>query len=127
MDLDGTIFVADRDNSKVFRISPDLTETIVISVTRPMDIALFEDQAYITSYNGSNSLIKVVDKYDGSLVEDIQISTLDGSGYSRGTQEGWSGIDISDDGRIWLCDQLYSDTKDRLLVSTPLPRKLEID
>ncbi len=121
VDLDGTIFVADRDNGKLFRIDPDL-ETTSVSVPRAMDVALFDGNAYVTSYNNKNSLIRVVDKVTLKPQEDLKITTINNGDYTRGANEGWSGIDISLDGRIWLCDQdCRPECRDRLLVSSPIP------
>jgi PII-like signaling protein len=133
VDGDGTIFVAGDNN--LYRISSDLAAFSSAYVYGPMDVALYEGLAFVTSKDKANSSIKVMDKNDLScVIEDkVVISTIDGNAYSRGTSEGWSGIDIGDDGRIWLCDELYHyvknplSAKDRLLVSTPLPTKLEMD
>jgi streptogramin lyase len=121
---DGTIFVADRDNNAVFRISPDLSTTTSATVTRAMDVALFGGNVYATSYNGVSSLVRVLDMNTMALVEDIVITTLDGNPYSRGSSEGFSGIDIDSQGRIWLADQAYQSSglvQDRLLVSSAIP------
>lgn len=126
VDSDGTIFVADRDGGRVFRINADLTQTTPVAMTRPMDVALYKGRAYVTSYNGVNSLIRVFDKTDMSVVGDLNIATLDGAPYVREyNAEGLSGIAIGADGRIWVCDQCYRrngrNYSDRLLVSSPLP------
>ena len=126
VDSDGTIFVADRNGGRVFRINADLTQTTPVAMTRPMDVALYKGRAYVTSYNGVNSLIRVFDKTDMSVVGDLNIATLDGAPYVREyNAEGLSGIAIGADGRIWVCDQCYRrngrNYSDRLLVSSPLP------
>lgn len=126
VDSDGTIFVADRNGGRVFRINADLTQTTPVAMTRPMDVALYKGRAYVTSYNGVNSLIRVFDKTDMSVVGDLNIATLDGAPYVREyNAEGLSGIAIGADGRIWVCDQCYrrndGNYSDRLLVSSPLP------
>ena len=118
---DGTILVADRGNNAVFRISSDLATVTSAAVTRAMDVALFGGNVYATSYNGVNSLIRVLDLATMNMIEDIVINTLDDVSYNRGSSEGFSGISIGDDGRIWLVDQTYASNSDRLLVSTPIP------
>ncbi len=125
VDSDGTIYVASRDDSggRLYRISSNFEVTIV-GVTRAMDVALYGDRAYVTSYNEQNSKISVFKKDDLSLIGDITANSLDGDVYTRGTVEGWSGIEIDEDGRIWLCDQNYNKTThnvDRLLVSPERP------
>lgn len=128
---DGTIFVTSRIDSAdggltegaLHRVSADLSTVISAVVPRAMDVALFGSNAYATSYNGSNSLIRALDSTTLSFVEDITISTLDNNPYVRGNFEGWSGIDIGPDGRIWLVDQLYQvsgTASDRLLVGSSL-------
>jgi hypothetical protein len=128
---DGTIFVASRADSAdggttagaLHRISADLSTVTSAVVPRAMDVALFGGNAYATSYNGAASLIRTLDASTLAFVEDITITTLDNNTYVRGTAEGWSGIDIGDDGRIWLVDQLYQvsgTASDRLLVGSSL-------
>jgi len=128
---DGTIFVTSRADSvnggltegALHRITPDLLTVTSAVVPRAMDVALFGGRAYATSYNGANSLIRALDATTLAFVEDITISTLDGNPYTRGSSEGWSGIDIGTDGRIWLVDQLYQASgtaSDRLLVGASL-------
>jgi hypothetical protein len=121
---DGTIFVTNRASNGVYRISSDLSTVTSASVTRAMDVALFGGKAYVTSYNGASSSIAVFDASTLTLVDTITISLLDALPYTRGGSEGWGGIDIGPDGRIWLGDQAYQSsgtTRDRLLVSTPIP------
>ncbi len=128
---DGTIFVTSRADSAdggttegaLHRISADLSSVISAVVPRAMDVALYGSNAYATSYNGSDSLIRSLDATTLNFVENITISTLDGNPYTRGSLEGWSGIDIGSDGRIWLVDQLYQTSgtaSDRLLVGASL-------
>ena len=128
---DGSLYIAARDdsnspnpNGRVYKVSADLTSTSFVQLTRAMDVAIWCENLYATSYNGANSFIRVMSLSDLSTVEDLTISTLDGNPYSRGSSEGWSGIDIDSTGRIWLADQAYGSTggtQDRLLVSTALP------
>jgi hypothetical protein len=123
--LDGSIYAASRDGGKVYRISSDLSTVSSFSMTRPMDVALYANNLFVTSYNGASSLITVLNATTMAFVQNITISTLDGNPYSRGTAEGWAGIDIGNDGRIWLSDEHYagtsaSNTRDRLLVSSSI-------
>jgi hypothetical protein len=65
----------------------------------------------------------VIDAATMAFVEDMTIATLDGNPYSRGSSEGWSGIDIDAGGNIWLADQHYGSTggtQDRLLLGSTL-------
>lgn len=123
VDSAGNIFVASRDDNKIYKVSADLSTTTSVALTRAMDVAMFGGNIYATSYTGTTSKISVFDS-NLTFIEDISISTLDGNPYSRGASEGWSGIDIGADGRIWLVDQHYGSTggtQDRLLVSSPIP------
>ena len=120
---DGSLFVASRGDAKVYKVSADLSSVSSAAVPRAMDVALYGGNVYATSYNGSSSLIRTLSQSSLSFVEDIAISTLDGNPYSRGSSEGWSGIDIGASGRIWLADQSYGNVggvQDRLLVSSSL-------
>jgi hypothetical protein len=126
---DGTLFVAARDDNKVYRVSSDLATVTSFNLTRAMDVALYGGNLYATSYNGTSSLIQVVDQTTLAAVETINITTLDGNPYSRASSEGWGGIDIDGTGRIWLADQHYGSTggtQDRLLVSSPVPEPSSI-
>jgi hypothetical protein len=128
---DGSLYIAARDDAntpnpagRVYKVSADLSTTSFVQLTRAMDVAIYCEHLYASSYNGANSLIRVMNLSDLSTVEDITIATLDGNPYSRGSNEGWSGIDIDSIGRIWLADQHYGNTggtQDRLLVSSALP------
>jgi hypothetical protein len=85
-----------------------------------MDVKLYGGDAYVTSYNGASSLIRVFKASDLALQGDITVGSLDGNAYTRGALEGWGGIDIDSTGRIWVGDENYNasgTTKDRLLVS----------
>lgn len=121
---DGSLVVASRDGGLVYKVSSDLSTVASATVPRAMDVALFGGNIYATSYNGVNSLIRVLSQSSLAAVEDITISTLDGNPYSRGASEGWSGIDIDAGGNIWLADQQYggsgTGTQDRLLVGASL-------
>jgi hypothetical protein len=124
VDAAGNIFAASRGDGKLYRVSADLSTVTSVSLTRAMDVALYGGNAYVTSYNGTSSLIKVYDATTLALIDTITISTLDANPYSRGSNEGWGGIDIDSSGRIWLADQHYGSTggtQDRLLVSSAVP------
>ncbi|QYK52739.1 MAG: PEP-CTERM sorting domain-containing protein [Fimbriimonadaceae bacterium] len=115
---DGTIFVADRDNNKVFRIDGTTNAQTNVTLTRAMGVALYGGKMYATSYNGLNSKISVFDQTTLSFVEDLGVDTLDGNAYVRGGNgEGWAFIDIGTDGRIWMADQLFASNQDRFIVS----------
>lgn len=121
---DGTIYVASRDANRVWKVSSDLSSASFVTLNRAMDVAIYGNKLYATSYTGANSLIRSYNLSDLSFVENITISTLDGNPYTRGTAEGWSGIDIDSSGNIWLVDQQYSgsstSTQDRLLLGASL-------
>lgn len=121
---DGTIYVASRGGNAVFKVSSDLSTVTSAALTRAMDVAIYGSNLYATSYNGTSSLIRSLSLASLSFVEDITISTLDGNPYSRGSSEGWSGIEIDSAGNIWLADQQYSGsgtgTRDRLIVGKSL-------
>ncbi len=119
----GTIYTTNRDTGTIFRISADLSSVVTASLPKAMDVTLFNGQVYVTSYNGQSSKIEVFSASNLTDLSTINITTLDGNPYSRGTSEGWGGIDIDSTGRIWLADENYNSsgtTKDRLLVSSPL-------
>jgi hypothetical protein len=123
---DGTLFVADRDNSKLFKISADLSTVTSVTVASAQDVALYEGKLYVSSYAGTASKIAVLNASDLSFVQDIDITTLDGSAYSRANSEGFAGIDIDSTGHLWLLDENYGSApggvvRDRLLVSSAVP------
>jgi hypothetical protein len=120
---DGTLYVAARTEGQVWKVSSDLTTVTSFPLNRAMDVALYGGNVYATSYDGANSFIRVISAANMAFIEDINIATLDGNPYSRGINEGWSGIDIDDAGNIWLADQHYGSaggTQDRLLLSSTL-------
>jgi hypothetical protein len=120
---DGSLYIAARDDHRVYKVSSDLTTVTSHTLNRAMDVALYGGNIYATSYAGAGSFIRVIDPATMAFVEDITIATLDGNPYSRGTSEGWSGIDIDGSGNIWLADQAYGSTggtQDRLLLGSSL-------
>lgn len=121
---DGSIYTVSRNSNTIYKISSDLSSVSTATLTRPIDLAIYGSNLYVTSYNGTSSLIRSLSLASLSFVEDITISTLDGNPYSRASTEGWSGIEIDSAGNIWLADQQYSGsatgTRDRLIVGKSL-------
>jgi hypothetical protein len=122
VDSDGTIYATDRDIDKVFKISADLSTFSSVTLSKAMDVAMFGDKLYVSQYNGSSSSIGVLNKSDLSFVETLNT----GIARDNVTDSGYAGIDISASGKIYLVDQLYSNTpstlfKDRILVSSAVP------
>jgi hypothetical protein len=121
---DGSLYVAARTEGQVWKVSADLSTVASFPLNRAMDVALYGGKVYATSYDGAKSFIRVINAANMAFIEDIDITTLDSNPYTRGSGEGWSGIDIGPDGRIWLADQQYggaaNTSQDRLLVSSSL-------
>ena len=120
---DGTIYVASRNDGSLFKVSADLTTTSTLAISRAFDVALFQDKAYVTSYDTDASKISVIDL--GTFAVDEEWTNADIGFLRSGSREGYAGIDIDSLGRIWLVDENYlgsgSNTADRLLVSAPIP------
>jgi hypothetical protein len=122
---DGTMFVASRDLNRIWRIPASLAGYSFTTVTRAMDVALYGDYAYVTSYDGTNSAVIEFDA--ATLVATGRTFTATGT-FPRATTEGYSGIDIDAAGRLYVCDQIYASNSDRILVSTPVcPEDLYAD
>ncbi|MGE0144954.1 MAG: hypothetical protein AB7I19_16900 [Planctomycetota bacterium] len=122
---DGTMFVASRDTDRVWRIPASLSGETFATVTRAMDVALYGDYAYVTSYDGTNSAVVEFDA--ATLIATGRTFTATGT-FPRATTEGYSGIDIDAAGRLYVCDQIYASNSDRILVSTPVcPQDLYAD
>ncbi len=130
---DGTIYVASRGDNKLYEVSPDLSTVTSAVVPAAQDVALYGGNLYVTSYNGTNSLVRELAGGSLSFIQDFTAgaATLDGNPYARaaGGAEGWGGIDIDPSGRLWLADEQYGlaagVTYDRLLVaSVPEPSTL---
>ncbi|MEU8870612.1 Ig-like domain repeat protein, partial [Streptomyces javensis] len=124
---DGTIYLASTDtgnftNGTVYRIASDLSSATSVTEFGAMDVALRSGKVYATQYLANNSQIAVLDAATLTQVATITIPQFPHPNTALDT--GYSGIDISSDGKIYLADQLYSTVggvSDRLLVSSPLP------
>lgn len=119
---DGTIFVASREDSLVYRVSSDLASVTTKAVTNAMDIAIYGDNLYVTQYNGAASAVvelKQSDLTNGSTF------TATGTFPHTETTSGYAGIEIDGLGRMFIADQFFAGsaatTQDRVLVSTPVP------
>ena len=122
----GEIYVAQRDTTGSDRLgtvykltagnSPTVTST---SVSGAMDIALFGGSLYVTKYTAGTSAIAQLDASTLALQDTLT------TGFSRGSLEGYAGIDVTSDGRLYMVDQIYAGTgtnaSDRVLVSTAVP------
>ncbi|MCC6785630.1 MAG: hypothetical protein IT457_22455 [Planctomycetes bacterium] len=122
---DGTMFVASRDQNRLWRIPASLTGESFATVTRAMDVALYGANAYVTSYDGLNSAVL---EFDAATLTATGRSFTATGVFTRGTSEGYSGIDIDAAGRLYVCDQIYASNSDRILVSSPVcPEDLYAD
>lgn len=129
VDRDGTVYAAggslptaaqtgvNRHGDTVFKIPADgrvrnsVLEPIEVfatktSVSGAMDVAIFLNKVYVTKYLGNSSAIAVLNKTDlSSAGADLT------TGFARtnsDTDNGYSGIDVSYDGRLYVADQLYN-------------------
>ena len=109
VDSGGTIFVVQRDTSTpdkdrdgfLYCITP-LFEQTSVSANGPMDVKIYGDDLYVSQYIGIGSGIDVFDKTDLSWLETLL------TGFDRLEDTyGYSGIDITDDGYIYVNDQWY--------------------
>lgn len=109
---DGTIYVAGgilgtgRGDS-VFKIPSDgnLTLATRVDVNGAMDLALFQGNVYVTQYLAANSTIAVLDQTSLALVDTIS-ANITGT-YPTGEDSGFSGIDISATGELFVAEQIY--------------------
>jgi hypothetical protein len=134
----GNIYIASRTDGKIYKINAAGTSVTSTSFTMPMvdDLAIYDGSLYATEYNGTSSAIEKVSLdlavgitvagpahlYDG-------VYSNDAAGWND--QGGYSGLDISATGRIYMGDQYWNDTlidgtgtayfTDRLYGSDPLP------
>lgn len=126
VDAAGNIFVASRADNAVYRISADLATVDKTTVSRAMDLALFDQRVFVTSYDGADSSIFELSDLTLQFISEFDafdaFPRIGADGDVADT--GYSGIDISSDGRIFLADQFYlrnaAEARDRLLVSSPL-------
>lgn len=122
---DGTIYatggvLGTGRGDKVFKISADGSSINSSSVDQALDVVLYFGKLYVAQYKANLSRIAVLDASSLSLLD-----TYD-PGISRIATDdtGFSGIDVSADGRLYVSDQIYStsgSTHDRVLVSSPVP------
>ncbi len=120
VDASGVLYVVARDSHQVFRVSagmsPSVTHTST-SVTRPMDVTLHGGSLYVTSYNAASSSVAQMDPADLTFIRNLS------TGLTRGTMEGYSGIDVTTDGAFYVADQVYggtsSITSDRVMLGSP--------
>lgn len=119
---DGTLYIASRVDNKLYKVSSDLSTTSSITIAANQDVALFGGKAYATSYSGNQSKISVVDLASFSVEDEWDSGEI---GFTlTASSQGYAGIDIDSQGRIWLVDQAFGatgGTQDRLLVSAPIP------
>jgi hypothetical protein len=128
---DGTIYVtstrtdtaANKANARVYKIAPNLTSATYTTLRGAMDVAIYGSDLYVSQYDAQNSAVAVLNA--GTL--GLEKTLLTGFIHSNTSADsGYSGIDITSDGRIFLADQVYSLTgnSDRLLESSsvgPVP------
>jgi len=104
----GTIFVTQRDTSGtdrvgyVYAIDPFFLQTSA-SVEGAMDVAIYNGELYISQYTGLDSGITVLNMSDLAFIEKLTVSA-----FPRTDDDyGYAGIDIADDGSIYVSDQWY--------------------
>jgi hypothetical protein len=132
---DGTIYgAADASTDAnirgdtVYKISSDLSTITTTSVTEAMDVALYNGNIYATEYNSTASAVAVLKQSDLSSVDTI---TFTGPPLhaDTSTDSGFSGIDISSTGTMYVSDQLFDLTgaNDQIIVATvPEPASLTL-
>jgi len=136
---DGTMFVAQRDSDPgtgdrsgfVYAIPPTLpTDPAAIPSygdIAAMDLALYGDTLYVTTYDGDGSLVFVFDVGGGLAFSDM-LEPMVVDGPAREDVYGYAGIDIAADGRVFFADQWYSvsgENLDRILTNPPMQRQGE--
>jgi hypothetical protein len=121
-DADGTLYVAGGTNAttrgdSVFKISGaaglsgDLGSVAQASVPGAMDVALFQNRLYVTQYLTNSSSIAVLKKSDLAFVQTLITDPRGNYNSDAGADAGYSGIDISQDGRIYVVEQCYNYVK----------------
>jgi hypothetical protein len=110
VDADGTVYAAGgvletgRGDS-IFKISADGTQLLDSqSVTGAMDVALFGGKVYVSQYLANNSAISVNAASDLSFLETLTTGFIH---TSTDSDSGYSGIDVSSTGKIFVADQIY--------------------
>ena len=133
--VDGTLYVTSDDptgtgasSGRIYRIAPDLSTVVSATVRGAFDVSLYGTELYVSRFeNGNAAGIDVLDASNLSFV-----TGLTGTGtFSRTNTDndnGYSGIDVASDGRIFVADQVYNTdvSFDRLLVATPTPEPTSI-
>lgn len=132
---DGTIFVVTREDDLLYKISSDLTTVTTVALSNPMGVALYDDRAFVTQYNGDTSSIAEVNQASLAV-----LSTFDAfDDFPRdpidGTLAGYAGIDVDSNGHVFVGDQLYfrtsAESRDRVLRSSsfapPPPPMLSLE
>ena len=111
---DGTIFLAQRDTASgdrlgfVYSIPPSLGTLMSVPLSGAMDVAIYDDELYVSTYRGLDSTVEVL-----STADLLHLATYEPNIPRVGDVEkqedlyGYSGIDISDDGQLYLGDQWY--------------------
>lgn len=120
-DADGNLWVASRAGGVVFRVASDLRVTGTATIAGAFDVAFRGERAYVTAYRGADSSVRVLDARTMAPVDELTPARL---GFTRGSREGYAGLDVSVDGRLWVADEDYdtaSPVRDRLLVAPALP------
>ncbi len=120
-DAEGNLWVASRAGGVVFRVTSDLRVTGTATIAGAFDVAFRGERAYVTAYRGAESSVRVLDARTMAPVDELTPARL---GFARGSREGYAGLDVSADGRLWVADEDYdgaSPVRDRLLVSPTLP------
>ncbi|MEY2410597.1 MAG: hypothetical protein QOF48_3267, partial [Verrucomicrobiota bacterium] len=122
---DGTIYQTDRDLNLIWKISADYLTVKSNSIPRAMDVVLLADKLCVSRYDSSSSDVVVLRQSDL-----VQVATIP-TAIARDTlaDTGYAGIDVTTDGRLYLADEVYSNTpptlfRDRILVSTPIPTNI---
>ncbi len=120
---DGTIFVAGQNDgvnrgTTVYKILSNLTTITSAPVTQAMDVALYNGNVYAVEYNGGSSAIAVLSQSNLSLLDTITLSGPSIGSNAPGSDSGFSGIDISPTGVMYVADQVFNGNADQLLVAT---------
>ncbi len=121
---DGTIYVtstqtgsaSSKDIARVYKIAANLSSATHTNVRGAMDVAIYGSDLYVSQYGDLSSAVAVLKAGDLSLEQTLYTGFLH---TNTSADSGYSGIDITSDGRIFLADQVYKTSyTDRLLVSS---------